>query len=324
MLKIAMVSRWHVHANQYVNELKEIPEVEIAAVWDDDAQRGKAWAEELNCKFYADYDTLLADGAIDGVAVVSSTNLHPELLIKAANAKKHIFTEKVLAFTTADAVKIRDAVMENGVHFTVSLPHKTFPGVLQAKKLLDSGELGQATYMRVRNVHNGSIANWLPAYFYDRTLCGGGAMMDLGAHPMYLLGWFLGKPKNTASVFTEVTKRGVEDNAVSIMAFESGAIGVSETGFVSYGDPFTLEISGTKGYVHLQGDTLRYRSESTGKEWMTVENPNLTLERPIPYWIDSIRGNTENTLYGIDEAVLLTEFMDAAYRSHEEGKIVAL
>lgn len=322
-MKIAMVSRWHVHANEYAKELRNTPGVEIAAVWDDDAQRGQAWAEELNCKFYEDYDALLADDEIEGVAVVSPTNQHPELLIKAANAKKHIFTEKVLAFTKTDAVKIRDAVVENGVHFTISLPHKTFPGVLQAKKLLDSGELGQATYMRVRNVHNGSIANWLPDYFYDRTLCGGGAMMDLGAHPMYLLGWFLGRPKHTASIFTEVTKRGVEDNAVSVMTFENGAIGVSETGFVSYGDPFTLEISGTKGYVHLQGDVLRYRSEGTGKEWVTVEKPDLTSARPVAYWIDSIRNNTENTLFGIDEAVLLTEFMDAAYRSHEEGKIVA-
>lgn len=324
MIKIAMVSRWHVHANEYAKELGNTPGVEIAAVWDDDAERGKAWAEELNCKFCADYDALLSDGEIDGVAVVSSTNLHPELLIKAANAGKHIFTEKVLAFTKAEAEKIRDAVVKNGVHFTISLPHKTFPGGLQAKKLLDSGELGQATYLRVRNVHNGSIANWLPAYFYDRSLCGGGAMMDLGAHPMYLLGWFLGRPENMTSVFTEVTKRGVEDNAVSVMAFENGAIGVSETGFVSCGDPFTLEISGTKGYVHLQGDILRYRSESTGKKWVTIEKANLLLERPIPYWIDSIRNDTENTLYGIDEAVLLTEFMDMAYRSAEEGRTVAL
>lgn len=323
MLKIAMVSRWHVHANEYANELTHTPGVEIAAVWDNDAERGKKWAKELNCAFYEDYDALLANPEIDGVAVVSSTNLHPELLIKAANAKKHIFTEKVLAFTKADAERIRDAVVRNGVHFTISLPHKTFAGVLQAKKMVDSGEIGQVTYMRVRNVHNGSIANWLPDYFYDRALCGGGAMMDLGAHPMYLLGWFLGRPEKMASAFTDVTDRGVEDNAVSVMTFENGAIGVSETGFVSYNDPFTLEISGTKGYIHLQ-DAFRYKNEASNKEWVTVEAPQLTLERPVAYWISSIRNNTENTLYGIDEAVLLTEFMDAAYRSCKEEKIVSL
>lgn len=323
MLKIAMVSRWHVHADEYAQEIMNTPGAEIAAVWDDDAVRGKEWAKELGCEFYEDYDALLANPEIDGVAVVSSTNLHPELLIKAANAKKHIYTEKVLAFTKEDAEKIRDAVVKNGVHFTISLPHKTMAGVLQAKKMVDDGEIGQVTYMRVRNVHNGSILGWLPEYFYDKTLCGGGAMMDLGAHPMYLLGWFLGAPKKMSSAFTDVTGRKVEDNAVSVMSFENGAIGVSETGFVSLCDPLTLEISGTKGYIHMQ-EAFRYKSEKSNQEWVMVDDLKLSAPRPIGYWISSILNDTENTLYGIDEAVLLTEFMDAAYKSCETDKIISI
>ncbi len=323
MLNIAMVSRWHVHADQYAKEIGEMSGVKIAAVWDDDVSRGKQWAKELGCVFYEDYDALLANPEIDGVAVVSSTNLHTELLIKAANAKKHIYTEKVLAFTKKDAEKIRDAVVKNKIHFTISLPYKTMAGVLQAKKMVDSGEIGQVTYMRVRNVHGGSILGWLPDYFYDKSLCGGGAMMDLGAHPMYLLEWFLGTPEKMASAFTQVTGRGVEDNAVSVMHFQNGAIGVSETGFVSYCDPFTLEISGTKGYIHMQ-DIFRYKNEASNNEWVTVENLGLTLEGPVAYWISSIINDTENTLYGIDEAVALTEFMEAAYRSSDNDKIVRL
>ena len=92
MIKIAMVSRWHVHADEYAKELGNTPGVQIVAVWDDDIGRGKAWAEELNCAFYEDYDALLSDPEIDGVAVVSSTDRHPELLIKAAKARKHIFS----------------------------------------------------------------------------------------------------------------------------------------------------------------------------------------------------------------------------------------
>lgn len=323
MLNIAMVSRWHVHADQYAKEIGETPGVKIAAVWDDDISRGEQWASALGCDFYEDYDALLANPEIDGVAVVSSTNLHPQLLMKAANAKKHIYTEKVLAFSKNDAEKIREAVVKNNIHFTISLPHKTMAGVLQAKKMVDGGEIGQVTYIRVRNVHGGSILGWLPDYFYDKTLCGGGAMMDLGAHPMYLLEWFLGTPQKMASAFTQVTGRGVEDNAVSVMSFENGAIGVSETGFVSYCDPFTLEISGTKGYIHVQ-DSFRYKNEASNKEWVTEEHLELTLERPIAYWISSILNNTENKLYGIDEAVALTEFMEAAYRSWEEDKIISL
>lgn len=93
MLNIAMVSRWHVHADQYAKEIGETPGVKIAAVWDDDISRGEQWASALGCDFYEDYDALLANPEIDGVAVVSSTNLHPQLLMKAANAKS-TFTPK--------------------------------------------------------------------------------------------------------------------------------------------------------------------------------------------------------------------------------------
>ena len=155
MLNIAMVSRWHVHADQYAKEIGETPGVKIAAVWDDDISRGEQWASALGCDFYEDYDALLANPEIDGVAVVSSTNLHPQLLMKAANAKKHIYTEKVLAFSKRDAEKIREAVVKNNIHFTISLPHKTMAGVLQAKKMVDGGEIGR---VMVAPVHTDRIA----------------------------------------------------------------------------------------------------------------------------------------------------------------------
>ena len=323
MVRVAMLSRWHVHADQYAKQIQENPDARIAAVWDNDAARGAAWAGELGCPFYESYEELLKAPDIDAVAVVSSTNLHPELLIAAARAGKHIYTEKVLAFTAADAMKIRDAVRESGVHFTISFPHKTWGNILLAKKMVENGDIGEITYMRVRNVHGGSICGWLPAYFYDKALCGGGAMMDLGAHPMYLLEWFLGKPEKMASAFTQVTGRGVEDNAVSVMTFKNGAIGVSETGFVSLCDPFTLELSGTQGYIHVQ-DAFRYRNKASEEKWVTVSELPEKGVMPMDYWISSIVSHTENTLYGIDEAVALSEFMEAAYRSHESGQTIRL
>lgn len=320
MVRVAMISRWHVHADQYAKQIQENENACITAVWDDDIERGKAWAEELGCPFYADYAALLASSEVDAVAVVTSTNLHTDILVQAANAKKHIFTEKVLAFTKEEAEKIKEAVVRNQVKFVISYPHKTFPKVLQAKKMVDNGEIGKVTYMRVRNVHAGSIRNWLPSYFYDKTLCGGGAMMDLGAHPMYLLNWFLGKPEKVASAFTDVTGRGVEDNAVSVMTFPGGAIGVSETGFVSLCDPYTIEISGTEGYIHMQ-ETLRYKNEASGREWKEAVLPQEG-KMPLDCWIESILTGKENDFYGIDEAVALSAIMEAAYQSDETDKIV--
>ncbi len=324
MIRLAMVSRWHVHANDYARNALENPHVKITAVWDDDAARGREWADQLGAVFYADYDELLRSD-IDAVIVASSTNLHTGLLTKAAKAGKHIFTEKVLTFTKKDAEAVREAVLESKIHFAISLPHKTQGSLLKAKELVDQGALGDITYMRVRNVHSGSINNWLPDFFYNKELCGGGAMMDLGAHPMYTLSWFLGRPVKVTSIFTNVTHRAVEDNSVTTMCFANGAIGVSETGFVSQTDPYILEISGTKGYLRIHNKKeLEYISLDTDKQWVKLETSNPDKRCPLDIWVDGIRSNTQNELYGIDAAVALSELMEAAYTSDRSNTIVQL
>ena len=312
MIKIALISKWHVHAEMYRKEISENKNVQICAVWDDDLERGEKWAQELCVPFYADYDELLKSD-IDAVLVSSSTNLHKELIIKAANEGKHIFTEKVLCFTEADANEVKEAVLKNGVKFTISFPHKTRPAVLKAKEIADSGELGEITYMRVRNVHGGAVCGWLPDFFYDKEKCGGGAMMDLGAHPMYLLNWFMGEPIEVKSAFTTVTGKPVEDNAVSILTYENGAIGVSETGFVSFCDPYVIEISGTKGYLRITIDELFVRTEKTNKEWMKIEKLPEAGIIPTESFISDILNDTQNPLFDIENAVKLSSTMEKAY-----------
>ncbi len=199
-MKIAMISSWHVHAKDYAKQIMQLPQCEIVAVWDENKEAGIKWAKELNCKFIEDYDTLLKDDSIEAVVINSPTVMHTDLIIKAAYAKKHIFTEKVLALTVDDCIKIKDAIRRNNVKFSISFVYRCSAEMIFAKQLVDSGALGDITYARVRDAHNGSIANWLPESFYNKENCGGGAMIDLGTHPVYLLEWILGKAKNVVAL----------------------------------------------------------------------------------------------------------------------------
>lgn len=316
MLHVAMLSKWHVHAGGYAKTVLRHENCTISAVWDEDPERGSAWAEELGCPFVADLDTLLADPGVDAVVVNAPTDQHGTVLRKAAEAGKHIFTEKVLTLCTEDALAVAKAVRENGVRFTISFPHKTANRLQFVKRLCDNGELGTLTYARVRNCHSGSINDWLPPHFYDRKQCGGGAMIDLGAHPMYLLLWLLGKPVSVQSAFTNVTDRPVEDNAVSILTFESGAIGVSETGFVSRCDPYIVEVSGTNGFVRVSDNTVTYRTVNTPDgAWIVKERPGEAMPNPLDTFLDGcLHGTPEEPMFSIEDAVELTRLMEAAYR----------
>ena len=316
-MKTAILGTWHVHTEEYTRAILANPQAEAAVIWDSDIARGKAFAEKLGVPFTDDLDGILNDASIDSVVVCSATCDHPELLTKAANAGKNIFTEKVLTIGVEDAEKVAAAVKAAGKVFTISYPHRTFPTLRAAKALLESGKLGTVTYARVRNVHNGSSANWLPPHFYDKAQCGGGAMMDLGAHPMYTLYWLLGEPKSIVSTFTQVTNRGVEDNAVSVIEFANGAIGVSETGFVSECNPYTLEISGTDGALMIHGESAQWGGKATDGKWVDLELPEK-IKLPIDLWVDAVTNGTPSP-FTIDEAVMLTRLMDGAYKSFESG-----
>ena len=316
-MKTAIIGTWHVHTEEYTRALQKNPKSEPVIVWDRDCTRGKAFADKMNLPFTDDLESVLNNSEIDSVMLCSATCDHPELLLKAAAAGKHIFTEKVLTIGVEDAEKVAEAVKASGKIFTISFPHRTNPALRAAKELLESGKLGRVTYARVRNVHNGASADWLPPHFYDKAQCGGGAMMDLGAHPMYTLNWLLGTPKAITSIFTNVTGHGVEDNAVSVIEFENGAIGVSETGFVSESNPYTAEISGTDGAVMVHGDSVRWGGKTTEGKWVDVALPEK-IQSPIDHWIDAVcDGGT--TPYTIEDAVMLTRLMDGAYKSYESG-----
>ena len=141
MINVAMISGWHVHAKGYAREINENENARVCAVWDEDEARGKAWAEELGCTFYKRFDDVVKDPAIDAVAVVSPTNLHAKLLLKAAKAGKHIFTEKVLTLKNEDAEKVAKAVKENRIRFVISFPHKCSDALNYVKQLADTGKL---------------------------------------------------------------------------------------------------------------------------------------------------------------------------------------
>lgn len=317
VMKIAVIGAWHVHTIGYAETIQKNPKAELCCLWDDDPARGRDAAEKLGVPFQPDLAAIWADPSIDGVQITAATNQHRELLVAAAKAKKHIFTEKVLAVTNEEAEEIVRAVKKSGVKFTISYPHKCRPELKAAKDLIDSGKLGRVTYARVRDAHNGSVADWLPPHFYDASQTGGGAMIDLGAHPMYTLHWFLGEPKSIVSQFTQVTGRGVEDNAVSVIEFSDGAIGVSETGFVTTGLPYVMEVSGTKGSLELSSNGLMLTCGDTGPV-PVADLPNPSSD-PVDAWIDAVESDTEAP-NGIDDAAALTRLMVGAYEAWRTGR----
>ncbi|WP_195575681.1 Gfo/Idh/MocA family protein [Paenibacillus sp. 1001270B_150601_E10] len=326
MIKVGMLSFWHVHAGDYAKLANEHPDTEIAAIWDEDPVRGRREAEARQVPFYETLDELLRSADIEGVIVDTPTDAHRDVMIQAAKAGKHIFTEKVLAPTLKEANEIVEAVNHANVALTVSLPRMYDGYTLAIQKVLEQGLLGELTQVRVRMAHNGAIANWLPEHFYKLEETHGGAMIDLGCHPMYLTRLFLGAPEAVSAQYGYVTGREVEDNAITLLRYANGAIGVVETGFVTPNSPFTIEIHGTAGSL-MYGfqDANKLHVSSTKLEGNGALEIEIDESAPNAFtqWVNSIQTG-EKTEENITMAIELTKLMEASNRSAAEQRAVKL
>jgi predicted dehydrogenase len=279
-------------------------------------------------KFYESLDELLAQDDIDAVVVDAPTNIHRDVMVKAANAGKHIFTEKVIAPTLREANEILRAVEQNGVKLTVSLP-RLYDAYTQAiQQVLDQELLGELTLVRARLSHNGATANWLPAHFFSLEQCGGGALIDLGCHPMYLTRLFLGLPESVTANYGYITGKEVEDNAVAVLSYSNGALGIVEAGFVNRFSPFALELHGTEGSLlySTHDSKILFRTSKLGeevsKQWVMKEEPSRK-PTAIQQWVGHIKENTVAT-ENIEIALDLTKLMEAANLSARSGRSVKL
>jgi 1,5-anhydro-D-fructose reductase (1,5-anhydro-D-mannitol-forming) len=330
MLKVAMLSFWHVHAKDYARMAKQHPNTEIVAIWDEDAERGRSKAEEYGVRFYDNRQELLDNAEIDAVIVVTPTTMHRDVIIAAASAGKHIFTEKVVATTTKECKEILAAIETAGVKLTVSLP-RLYTGFAQSiTSAIHDGLLGTLTTVRIRLAHNGALPTEqnpngsLPAYFFDLEPCGGGAMMDLGCHPMYLTRLFLGLPESVSASFGYITGREVEDSAVATLRYPSGALGIVEAGFVNNYSQFDIEVQGTEGSMkYSRTDDLVYMRSSklsadAAAGWQVVENVPANLPTPFEQWVSHIQNGTTAS-HNIQLALDLTRLMEAATRSAQTG-----
>ncbi len=313
-MKVALLGVWHVHADEYTQMAKNAGAT-VTGVWDENPAWRDAFAARNGIAAYESLDDLLASDA-EGVIVCAATSVHTDCIIRAAKAGKHIFTEKVLALTEAECHAIEAAVKEAGVRFAISFPWKFRPGQMALKAAVDAGRIGKVNYLRFRNCHNGSTGHWLPAHFYNKEECGGGAMIDLGAHGMYLAHWILGEPIAYASAFTHACRdeqdaalnpSELEDNAITVMTFPNGAIAVNETGFVTVGCPTIFEIGGDAGYLTFDGERATLNTPAEG----CVE---LELPAPVASPLERFVLGEDVPGCGMQEAIVLTRMMEGAYR----------
>lgn len=334
MFRVALLSRWHVHSHKndqrYVKEFLAQPDCKVTCVWDEDPEVAKEWGEEYDVPYETDLEKVLSRDDVDGVLVTSNATEHRKIFIAAANHKKHIFTEKVLAYNLEDAYAIKEAIERNGVKFCISFNRLAIKQLAYAKTLVEDGTLGDPVQFRCMCGHRGGLNGDLPEYWYDPEVCGGGAMIDLGFNSAYLARYIMGEMESVSSSFNySILNKRVEDNASCNVMFKNGAMGLIDATFTSpLMSVFELAVYGTKGayYARFGGsDMAELHLMGEPNKVLALNEIPESLKSPVQTWIDACVNGASDKDYGVDAAIDMVKFMVAAYQSDKEnGKRVSL
>ncbi|TMF06272.1 MAG: Gfo/Idh/MocA family oxidoreductase [Chloroflexi bacterium] len=175
--------------NAHARAISQTAGARLIAVFDADAERAAAFAEDHGCQAFTSSDEVLRRDDVALVMVALPNFLHERATVDAASAGKHIFLEKPMADTVEECDRMLDAVGRAGVQLLVAHSQRYFGSTIRAREIVQGGELGQPVFATDTWYKNFGLEGRLP-WFLDRAT-GGGMWLMNGAHMLDRTCWVL-------------------------------------------------------------------------------------------------------------------------------------
>ena len=349
-LNIAIVGTGNIFEN-HIEAYKKNPNVEVYAICDINKETVEAKAKKHGiARAYTSVDEmLLALPEIDAVSVCTWNCAHAEVSIKALNAGKHVLCEKPMAMNATEARAMIDASKKNGKKLMVGFVRRFGNDAAITRDFIEAGNLGdvyyaKATYLR----RNGCPGGW----FADKSLSGGGPLIDLGVHVIDLVRYLMGGPKPVAvfgATFSGFGDRdalkdkpgyraksgltgvhNVEDLATALIRFDNGAVLSVEASFNLHikKDVGNIQLFGTKGGAELSPEFELFTEVNGYLADVSLVRPTALsfsglFENEINYFVDSVLCDRDLSSIAEDGCTLM-QILDAIYESASTGREVII
>lgn len=311
------------------------PRVQLAAYSDPIRARHREIAAQYpTLTGYRDYRDMLESEDLDVVSVCTPNKFHAAATIAALEAGCHVLCEKPMAVTLREADRMIAAARHARRKLMIAFSHRCCTGPRQCYELLRQKAIGKPFMMRVRFAHGGPCPGWAKGdWFYKKDLAAGGAMLDMGIHAIDLCLWLFGPVAAVSARATTLIKKiEVDDNALILLEFKSGALGYIEVGWTSKPGFTGFEIYGAEGSLicdYITGLKFCGGKASAGRDstatWRVLdEHPSRGgWDIEIDCWMDVVLGKVRLTMGGQAGRDALAVAL-AAYRSDRTGRRISL
>lgn len=262
----------HLHAKAIQN----LPNATLVGVWSRSINSAKNFADQYKVQFYTEIEKLVKEQKVDLVIVCTPHPFHLEPVLKAAAAGANILVEKPLASTLEDSDKIIEACKNAGVKLGVISQRRWYEPVKRVKDAIEAGKIGKPIFGTI------NMLGWRDKNYYDSDewrgtwkMEGGGVLVNQAPHQLDLFLWFMGEIDEVYGLWRNLNHPyiEVEDTAVAIVKFKSGAIGniiVSNS-----------QKPGIYGKVHVHGENGASVGVQTDGGAMFIAGMSGILEPPV-------------------------------------------
>ncbi|MCD8917608.1 Gfo/Idh/MocA family protein [Staphylococcus gallinarum] len=355
-LNIGIIGCGGIANGKHLPSLEKISEASLVAFCDIDKAKAQLAAETYgsdDSKVYEDYRDLLTDKTIDIVHICTPNNTHKSITVDALDAGKHVMCEKPMAKTTDEAREMINAAKRNKKKLTIGYQNRFRGDSQYLRKVTQRGDLGEIYFSKAHAIRRRAVPTW--GVFLDEEKQGGGPLIDIGTHALDLTLWMmdnyepesvmgstfhkLGQQENAANAWGSWDPKqfNVEDSAFGFIKMKNGATIILESSWALNSlevDEAKCSLSGTQGGADMK-DGLRIHGEDLGTLYTSqieIDNPGVDFfdsesideaEEEARAWVQCIIDDTE-PIVKPEEALVVTQILEAIYHSAKTGKAVYL
>lgn len=251
-LGIVGLGRW---ARVLTRAAKTSDKLEIVAGFTRTPDKRVEFTRETGIACPATLEALLADPAIKGVILTVPNEQHLPVAEAVAKAGKHVYTEKPIADTLENGLRIEALEKKYGVRVMVGHSARLLKGTRLMKQAIDSGELGRLVFMEANFSNERALELTSSTWRWYRDRAPGGPLSQLAVHQFDALHYLGGEVTEVHSIASKLSPVGaeVDDQSMTTLRFANGALGYVGSSWTSPGI-YSIRVFGQKGLMHYELD----------------------------------------------------------------------
>ncbi|MBI3127624.1 MAG: Gfo/Idh/MocA family oxidoreductase [Candidatus Tectomicrobia bacterium] len=254
--------------------VKNSSRLEIAACFTRNPGKRAAFAKSHGCAEAGSFEEILKDKSIEGILITTPNSAHAGQIQAALRAGKHVWVEKPLTNTLAEAGPVLEAWRASGKVLAVGHCYRRAAGHRVMRRMMDEGAVGRPLWAEAAFTNPAGLTMGPDRWRFFRAECPGGPLMQMGVHHCDTLNYLMGRPVRVTGVHKRLaTPAEIDDVTMTIVEHEGGGLSSIACSFVTSG-AYSVRVHGTEGILalemHRENTTL---AERTNQETVLTLQP---------------------------------------------------